>query len=398
MPDAQVRRPQILAQLIKEQGYAPTPERTIVVTGSKGKGTTARMVAWHLQQAGFTVGLVVSPEERHHLDRLRINNRPISADVFAQHVTALRKSWSETQQLAAQQGHQFYYHSPSDLFIHVGLAWFASERVEFVVVEGGRGAKYDLIGHLPAALGVVTSVFLEHAAFLGGTESAIAADKFSLFESCQTVIAPLAYKKLLALPAAARIDWLDTDFAVTSQAAGTKGQAVNLEPRWLEQARQLAAAAVRHFSVPVKQRWPSPSFSRIGNLLLDGAISPAALDDAVLSTLATRRVAVVLGLTRDKTVLAVSAALEQQGLARQWQVRLWVGQTDLSEPTLQVNTLCDVDLQTTHSASLKQALGKLAGEYDIVYCVGVQLFLRQVRVALGQDQLVGPNNPIAPVK
>ena len=80
--DSQTRAPDVFGEAWADLALVPSASRLILVTGSKGKGTVARLVAWNLQHRGYRVGLVVTPEELNHLDRMRINNEAISPDEF----------------------------------------------------------------------------------------------------------------------------------------------------------------------------------------------------------------------------------------------------------------------------------------------------------------------------
>ncbi len=383
LADAKVRRPQIIAALAQAGGYMPAKEKTILVTGSKGKGSTARMIAWHLQAAGFKVGLVVSPEELNHLDRIRVQNKPIAPEQFVQCVDSLKAKLVSSQQQAVAQGHSLYYHSPSDIFMLIALAWFSTQALDYVVIEGGRGARYDLLGQLPAKIGVVTSVFLEHANFLGPDIQAIASDKFSLTTHCDQVIAPMSVKPLLSAAVANKVGFV----SITDQTASQS----ELLPNWLHQARQMSAKVVSLLGVQATQVWQSPSFEQQSGWILDGAIAVEALDLSVLKTLATKRVAVVLGLPSDKAVLAVCQVLKAAGLTEQFQWQLSLAGKNVSEPALtEPAVIGHLDLQTGFDSAGIAALQALAKSYDLVYCVGVQLFLRNLRSALHLNQLVGP--------
>jgi Mur ligase middle domain len=387
--DSQVREPTILAAVVHQLGYLPEKSKTIVVTGSKGKGSTARMIAWHLQQAGFRVGLVVSPEELSHLDRLRINNSPITPERFVQLVQVLAPAIDQT----ATQGTSHYYHSPSDLFMVLGLAWFKQEKVDYVVLEGGRGAQFDLIGQIPARIGVVTSVFLEHAAFLGSNEPAIARDKFSLTRNCDQVLAPCSVAQWIPAIHDANLKWVD--FPIASQTNV-------VEPRWLAQARHLAATVATALGVAPARAWDSPSFARyqLNNTtwILDGAISPAALDERFLAHLvaasAKQKTAVILGLTRDKAPQAVSAGLAAAGLTAQYQIELRSGSVGLSDSNLVLTPIGQLDLQIGFDSTTVNSLRAFGDQFDQIYCIGVQLFLRSVRTALDCHTLVGPRSSI----
>jgi hypothetical protein len=368
----------------------PVKANTIVVTGSKGKGSTARMVAWHLQQSGLKVGLIVSPEELNHLDRLRINNQPIEPTRFVQLVQALKPAIDQ----AAQRGDAYYYHSPADLFLLLGLAWFAQEQVDYVVLEGGRGAQFDLIGQIPARIGVVTSVFLEHAAFLGPDKEAIARDKLSLVHHCDQVFAPRDIADFYLPPNQEKMIWVDS---LMDSLRSTSVSALPIEPQWLLQARHLATLIVESLGFAVTKTWDSPSFARYqlgdaGSWILDGAIAPIALDHRLLADLATKKTVVVMGLTRDKAPQLVSAALANAGLSTQYQIELHRGGENLSETGLSLPSLGKLDLQTGFDPAAHSALYALSRQFEFVYCVGVQLFLRNLRIALNCSALVGPKS------
>jgi folylpolyglutamate synthase/dihydropteroate synthase len=90
--DRDARQPQRLLDVARERGILPPPERTIKVSGSKGKGTTARIAARMLQNefpAG-KIGLFVSPEEDDHNDRMRINGVAMTREQFVWHYGRLK--------------------------------------------------------------------------------------------------------------------------------------------------------------------------------------------------------------------------------------------------------------------------------------------------------------------
>lgn len=77
------KNPKIIKNIIEKLGLSPNPEKVIKITGSKGKGTTSKTLSHLLVTQGKRVGLVVSPEEIFHNDRIQINNTPISKELFA---------------------------------------------------------------------------------------------------------------------------------------------------------------------------------------------------------------------------------------------------------------------------------------------------------------------------
>ena len=177
--DRDVRNPRILLNVAEKLDNLPPADKVLKVTGSKGKGTVARLCAQGLQQYGKTA-LLVSPEEIDHTDRMSINAQVISKDRF---VSCFEKIWSAVPAVKPPE-----YLSPYGLFLLVALQWFKEEGVDFYVIETGRGVRYDEGGQLPARTAVVTSVFLEHAGYLGPTLDEIRQDKMSISETVRHTV------------------------------------------------------------------------------------------------------------------------------------------------------------------------------------------------------------------
>jgi len=177
--DREVRKPELLLNVARKLDILPSPEKIIKVTGSKGKGTVARLCASRLADYG-RVALVVSPEEIDHTDRMQINGVCITQDRFA---ACFAKVWAAVEEPTAPD-----YLSPYGLFLLTAFMWFNEEGVDYYVIETGRGVRFDEGGQLHAKTGVVTSVFLEHASYLGPTFEEIYEDKLSIVETCEDLI------------------------------------------------------------------------------------------------------------------------------------------------------------------------------------------------------------------
>jgi hypothetical protein len=228
--DRDARQPQRLLSIARQRDILPPPERTIKVSGSKGKGTTARIAARLLQieRPDAKVGLFVSPEEDDHNDRMRINGVAMTRDQFALHYKQLKPQLRQAE--ADLTGPD--YLSPLGLFLLIALDWFEAEGVDYFVLETGRGVAHDEVGQIQSKVGILTSIMLEHADKLGPTLADIAEDKLTL---CDT-----------------------SDVVITSpQVAATARQTINIKtieprvihhrrlPRWLDLNNDVAVAAVR---------------------------------------------------------------------------------------------------------------------------------------------------------
>ena len=64
--------------------------KTIHVTGSKGKGSTATFITAILQSAGYKTALFTSPHLHSYTERIQFDLQPITEELFAQGLTELK--------------------------------------------------------------------------------------------------------------------------------------------------------------------------------------------------------------------------------------------------------------------------------------------------------------------
>ncbi len=146
-------------------------ESTIVhVAGSNGKGTLCATLAVHLNHLGKSTVMFTSPHLVRVEERIRINGRPIDAQVFDQCLLQIRS-------VELELGLKLTFFEITFL-----VACFAAhrEQASFFIVETGLGGRYDATRILPADAAVITSLSLEHRDILGDTLAEISAEKAAI--------------------------------------------------------------------------------------------------------------------------------------------------------------------------------------------------------------------------
>lgn len=143
----------------------------ILVTGSKGKGSVARMLSKLLQAGGKNVGMFTSPHVTVFNDRIQRNDINITEEEF---IACCNEIKEEIDDIPVSQGS---YVSPIGIQCALALKFFQKKSVDIKVMECGKGVRYDDTRNLSRSYGVINPIFLEHTRELGKDLQTIAEDK-----------------------------------------------------------------------------------------------------------------------------------------------------------------------------------------------------------------------------
>lgn len=148
----------------------------VVVAGTNGKGSVCAYLTQIYKQAGYKVGTLTSPHLLRFNERIAVNGEPVSDEAIVasfERIEAARQDISLTY-------FEFNTLAAVDVFIR--------EAVDVMVLEVGLGGRLDAVNVFDADCAVVTSVDLDHQAFLGDTVEAVAFEKAGVFRSGKPAI------------------------------------------------------------------------------------------------------------------------------------------------------------------------------------------------------------------
>lgn len=143
----------------------------IVVGGTNGKGTTSAFIAALLQAQGLSVGVYNSPHLHRYNERVTINGVEASDE-------AICASFSTVE--AQRNDVSLTYFEFGTL---AALTLFKQQSLDACVLEIGLGGRLDAVNIVDADISVVTSLGLDHQAWLGNTLEQIAYEKMSIARS-----------------------------------------------------------------------------------------------------------------------------------------------------------------------------------------------------------------------
>ena len=171
-----------MEELLRRVGSPHLGIRTVHIAGSKGKGSTAAMIASCLDAAGFRTGLYTSPHLHTMRERIRINGQLINEGEFADLVDEIRP------EVGATNKGEYGELSTFEILTALAFLYFRKLRVDFQVLETGLGGRLDATNVASPEVCVITSISLDHTAVLGDTIAQIASEKAGIIKPGVTVI------------------------------------------------------------------------------------------------------------------------------------------------------------------------------------------------------------------
>lgn len=184
-----------IKRLLADMGNPQKAFRCVHIAGTKGKGSTATMLAAMLQNNGLRVGLYTSPHINHVRERIMVNGDMISEGSLAKLMA----------QVAAIVG-RYKSDSPSyfEILTAVAFQYFKDKKVDIAVIEVGLGGRFDATNVVRPEVCGITSISMDHMAQLGDQIEQIAEEKAGIFkEKIPIVSAPQARPVKLTLKKAA---------------------------------------------------------------------------------------------------------------------------------------------------------------------------------------------------
>ena len=148
------------------------------VAGSKGKGSTCRLISNYLSKVGFKIGLYTSPHMWEVTERICCGGVDILREKFSEYVEDLKKYIDSTRLRRGQaRGCKLTYF---EFLTVIALKYFVDENVDYAVLEVGLGGRLDATNVVKPELSVITTVELEHVGILGDNLSEILDEKLGI--------------------------------------------------------------------------------------------------------------------------------------------------------------------------------------------------------------------------
>lgn len=148
----------------------------ITVAGTNGKGSTVAAISAIYQAAGYRVGQFTSPHLLQFNERICINSHPISDEMLCQLFVIIERARGDIQV-------SFF-----EMSFLAALLYFKESNLDILILEVGLGGRLDATNILSADVAVITTIDLDHQAFLGKNKEAIGKEKAGIMRAGQSCI------------------------------------------------------------------------------------------------------------------------------------------------------------------------------------------------------------------
>jgi dihydrofolate synthase/folylpolyglutamate synthase len=147
---------------------------TVHIGGTKGKGSTATMLARMLEANGYKVGLYTSPHVVHLHERITINSIMISDSEMC---GLLNRVYAPVEKMSKTDSPTFF-----EIMTALAFLYFLDKEVDIAVIETGLGGRLDSTNVIKPEVIGITSLSIDHQNLLGNTIDSIAKEKAGIFK------------------------------------------------------------------------------------------------------------------------------------------------------------------------------------------------------------------------
>lgn len=167
--------------------------KTIIITGSTGKGTTAGLVSGILTAHGFRTGCYTSPHLIDKKERIQINNKPIPSAILSKYETLVLNKIK----IFNKENKSSYIPTFFEILTIIAVLYFKDKKVEYAVLEVGLGGRLDATNMSKPLLNFILPICLDHTNFLGYSLKKILKEKQEVIKKNSITVTLIKDNKLL---------------------------------------------------------------------------------------------------------------------------------------------------------------------------------------------------------
>ena len=183
-----------MEEMMCSVGSPHTKRKTVHITGTKGKGSTAIIVASILRGLGLKTGLFTSPHLIYLGERMKVDDKTIPQKIFVQLINMLKPYIDRITLKNPILMPTFF-----EIVTAIAFLYFEREKTDISVMEVGMGGRLDSTNIILPEVSVITPVGFDHTERLGQTLDKIAFEKAGIIKEGVPVISSIQEPDALAV-------------------------------------------------------------------------------------------------------------------------------------------------------------------------------------------------------
>jgi len=169
--------------LLRLLGFPHQKYPSLHIAGTKGKGSTAAMVASILGSANYRVGWYTSPHLVSFRERIRIGDRLISPEELVELVNKVKSNIEFLREDSSLGKLTFF-----EVYTALAFYYFYLQKVDFAVLEVGMGGRLDATNVVNPLVSAITQISYDHTDKLGNSLVSIAREKAGIIKKNGVII------------------------------------------------------------------------------------------------------------------------------------------------------------------------------------------------------------------
>ena len=160
-----------VAEVSRSLGLGRPGHRVITVGGTNGKGSTVAFIEAIARAAGLRVGAFTSPHLLRYNERIRIDGQDVGDDALVAAFERIEAARGDTALTFFEFG------------TLAALLLMEAAGLDLAILEVGLGGRLDAVNIVDPDVAVITTVDLDHQAYLGDNREAIGAEKAGILRA-----------------------------------------------------------------------------------------------------------------------------------------------------------------------------------------------------------------------
>ena len=174
-----------VSEVFRRLHPSASPCPVITVAGTNGKGSSVALLESIYQNAGYKTGAYTSPHLLRYNERIHLNGEEVSDELICE-------AFERIDQARLNQIHPEANDEISLTYFEFGslaaLDIYFRAKPDVMILEVGLGGRLDVVNIIDADVALITSIGIDHTAWLGHDRETIAKEKAGIMRKDRPVI------------------------------------------------------------------------------------------------------------------------------------------------------------------------------------------------------------------